>query len=562
MPAATSAPLWFSLVIALAMNLSNLFEPLTVDDACHALYAAQVAKEPLRPFEFELDWHQKPVVAWDVMVAPVNSYYLAPAMAWFGDSPVAWKAWFLPVQWLFCHSLLRLLVLFVGRHARALLVAIALGPSVLPGVNLMLEVPMLAPALTSLVVLLRAIDRRHLGIAAFAGLLLGLALQTKYSAMGFLAPWGLFAAVRGGWRELACGVAVAAAVAGCIEALVGLSHGGGSYFLRQLELTQLRDWGHLLRGMFLQVGGLGMPVALLAAFALGLAPWLRWGALCVYGLGYASIVSAPRFGAVVGGRSVDSIAHGGMALLTWGLLGLLFARIGAIAWSRWRADRLGMTTRTAGLLLVWFAAEMAASLLVSPFPAARRSMLVVLVFAIATAWLAVRRRGGGRALRTFAIASLGLGGLYQGIDCLDSNAVVAGARGTIEYTRGIDPAARVYFTGGWGFEYYAPRYGMAPFCRGRTQVQRGDFVAVGSVDGDEEPWFDWRAPGWLQKVDPQPHEIAIGDGVPVSLLMNYYSGRRSLDAQVGPRFVVRVYRAREPFGAQDLAPVVNPWRDH
>lgn len=556
-------PIWFALVLALAMNLLNLFEPLTVDDVCHSLYAVQVAKAPLQPFEFEIDWHQKPVAAWDVMVAPVTSYYWAPAMALFGDNPVAWKAWFLPLQWLFCYSVLVLLRRVVRRHAGALTVAVGLGATVLPGLNMMLEVPMLAWAFASLAVLLRAFDRRSLAVAAAAGVLLGLALQTKYSAMGFFGPWLLFGLVRGTWRELVVGVATALALAGGIEWLVSCSHGGGSYFMRQLELTQLRDWKHLLRGMVLHVGVLGMPTALLAAWAMRLPSWIQWSAQLIYLAGYVVIALVPNRDALaVRDLAPDSIANGGMAVLTWSLLGLLFWRI---TWSlpkRLRARPIGRVVRMRCLLLGWFLMEIGASLLVSPFPAARRTLLIVFAFSLAAAWLAVRRRGGGRAVRWFAVGSAVLGVCYQGVDCLDSAAVASAAKRAAEYVRGLLPDARMHFTGGWGFEYYAPRQGMTPMCRGRTQVQRGDFIVVGSTDGAEQPWFDWHAPVWLQRVDQNPHEISIGDAVPFSLLLNYYSGRRPLEGQSGARFVVWVYRVLESFHASELTPVVNPWRDH
>ena len=169
----TRASPWVAFVIALVMNLTNLWEPLTVDDVCHQYYAEQVSKDPLHPFEFDLDWHQKPVPAWDVMVAPVNSYYWAPAILLFGGaaggSTVGWKLWYLPVQFLFCWSLLLLLRRVAERHAHGLLAMLALGPAVLPGLNLMLEVPVLSLGFTSLVLLLRACDRRSLLPAALGG---------------------------------------------------------------------------------------------------------------------------------------------------------------------------------------------------------------------------------------------------------------------------------------------------------------------------------------------------------------------------------------------------------
>src|SRR5688572_9249108 len=226
-PASTRHRVRIALLFAIVMNVTNLVEPLAVDDVCHHYYAAQVARDPLHPYEFETVWHQKPVPAWDVMVAPVHSYCWAPLLAWADGGPVAWKAWFLPLQWLFCWALLTLVARCCGRAAVPVLATIVLGPAVLPGVNLMLEIPVLALAFASVVALLRACERRSAGFAVLAGVLLGVAFQTKYSAMGFAAPWTLLAIVHRRWRELVIGAAVAAAVALTIEGLLSLSHGGG-----------------------------------------------------------------------------------------------------------------------------------------------------------------------------------------------------------------------------------------------------------------------------------------------------------------------------------------------
>jgi hypothetical protein len=545
-----------ALLVALVMNLVNLFEPLTVDDVCHHYYAAQVARAPLQPFEFDVVWHQKPEAAWNVMVAPVNSYYWAPAIALFGDAPVAWKAWYLPLQWLFCYALLCLLQRLVRRHAVALLATIALGPAVLPGVNLMLEVPMLAFAFAGFAVLLRSFERRHLGLAALAGLLFGLAFQTKYSAMGFFAPWCLSGLVFRRWRELALGLAVAVSTALAIEGLVAWSHGGGSYFMRQLEITQRRDWAHLLRGLFLHVGLLGLPASLLGLRALGLRQSAWWGAVAIYVLGHLLIALYPdRDERSIADGAVDSIAYVVMATLTWSVLAGLVFRLGRSVLVGVRQRRFGRGAAVRTLLVGWLLAEIVSSLVVSPFPAARRALLVVAAFTVVAGWLAVRRLRPPRAVRLVAIGAVLMGLVYQAVDCLEGRACVLAAERTMAYARDHAPGANVFFTGGWGFEFYAPRAGMQPLLQGATALQKGDLIAIGSIDGAEEPWFEWS--GQIERVC----ELGVGDPVPLSLLFHYYSGRRPLDGQVGDRFVVWIYRAVESFHSSELKPRANPWRD-
>ena len=51
-PTSCRSPAGVALLVAVAMVLANLFEPLTVDDCAHHYYAEQVARHPTAPFEF------------------------------------------------------------------------------------------------------------------------------------------------------------------------------------------------------------------------------------------------------------------------------------------------------------------------------------------------------------------------------------------------------------------------------------------------------------------------------------------------------------------------------
>lgn len=564
-PPATAArprsPALVALLVALVMNLANLFEPLTVDDVCHHYYAAQAAHHPTAPLEFVVPWHQKPVSAWTVMVPPVFSYYWAPGIL-LGElaptdwQPVVWRAWFLPTQWLFCYSLLWLLRRWVRRGAIALTVSIALGPVVLPGINLMIEVPMLALGLAGLALLQRAFDRRSAVGAAVAGLVWGLALQTKYSAAGFAPAWFLLALAQRRWREWAFACAAAAATALAIEGLLSLSHGGGSYFMTRFGNMQARSMTSLAKGMLEHVGMLGAPAALLALVGLGARRGLMAAAITVYVVGHGMIAlcAEPDRGIAVGAS--DAIGAAAIAAVTWAALGWLYWRLARTAVPtaglRWPRG-----TRALRLFLVaWFVGEIVMSLGLSPFPAARRVVMVVVAATVAAGWLAVRRAGTGRAVCAIAAGAALLGFGYQAIEYIEGRAWVDAARGAFAWARARDPAAKVYFSGGWGFEFYAPRAGMAPFLRDETPLAAGDFVACGSIDGQEVPWFADDAR--LEQVAVLPFGT---DGVPLSTQFAYYSGERPLAGQRGPRYLVRVLRATQALRADDLAHRFNPYED-
>lgn len=535
-----------ALLVALLMTLANAFEPPTVDDVCHYYYARQVAAHPSQPFEFVADWHQKPIEAWNVMVPPVHSYYWAPAIAWFPDDPVAWRFWFLPVNWLFCWSLLCLLHRYARPHAPWLLALVALGPGVLPGLNNMLEVPMLSLGLSALALHHRAIDRRSLPLALGAGAVLGLAMQTKYSAFAFLGPWVLLGVLQRRPREMLVGLLTAAAVALGIEGLLSLSHGGGSYFANRLEQSTARDWPHVLAGLFLQFGMLGVPTAFLGLFALRAPRWTYWGAGIVYAAGHAAAAFVPGSAEGPYALSVDTVQLSTLAACTWVIAGLVCWQLVAGAVRGLRRGWPDGDDRTGLFLAGWFAAEITATLVISPFPAARRVMTVLLAFTVAAAWLAARRTDASPAFRRAAIVGICLGGIYQAVDHLDGRAAERAAAEAFAYARATDPAAGAWFTGGWAFEFCAPRAGLRPLLLDETSLRAGDFVVVGSIDGTEVPWFH-----------PDPrletvHVVAIADGVPLSLSFGYYSGRRSIDGQRGPRYQATILRARQDVPAGSL----------
>src|SRR5207247_945723 len=78
---------------------------------------------------------------------------------------------------------------------------VTLSGAILPCVNLMLDVPALALSLLAVVLFLRACERNSLAATLAAGVVAGLAVQTKYTA--FVAPGVmiLYGFLSGKWRE-------------------------------------------------------------------------------------------------------------------------------------------------------------------------------------------------------------------------------------------------------------------------------------------------------------------------------------------------------------------------
>jgi len=173
-------------VLALLFTLLSAVKPLQVDDGAYYYYALQISRDPLRPYDFKMFWYSYPEPANDVLAPPVLPYWWSLAIVLFGDNVFLWKLWLLPFSCLFVWSLAALFRRFARPLETPLLWLTVLSPTFLPSLNLMLDVPALALGLSAIVVFIRAAARDSLVLAALAGLLAGLAMQTKYTA--FLAP--------------------------------------------------------------------------------------------------------------------------------------------------------------------------------------------------------------------------------------------------------------------------------------------------------------------------------------------------------------------------------------
>lgn len=79
-----------ALLAALALTAANALKPLVIDDPVYIEFARQALAHPSDPYGFEVYWYKTPEPAigfgW---VPPVLSYWMAGAIAVFGEHPVA-----------------------------------------------------------------------------------------------------------------------------------------------------------------------------------------------------------------------------------------------------------------------------------------------------------------------------------------------------------------------------------------------------------------------------------------------------------------------------------------
>jgi hypothetical protein len=572
-------------LLATLFTLLNAWKPLHVDDAAYYYYAKQIAAEPLNPYGFQVFWWDRPDAANEVLAPPLLPYWWAAAIRLFGPSPVLWKLWLFPFSLLFVGSLNALLQRFTRGLEAPLLWMTILSPAFLPSLNLMLDVPALALSLASVVLFLRAVDRGSWGGAALAGLVAGLAIETKYT--GFLAPPTMLLYALTGpsrpagarlspWRRLGLWlaavvltVAVFVAWEGFIHYRYGVSHFLFHYQRSSATLAQkLADYSLPLLAL---LGATTPAIALLGLAALGKRRGTLVGAGLIVCLGYVLIACLTAAGSVeltanpllfgqrsnwIGFFSLEQVIFTGFGVATGAVMAMVLGRLlrvpGKGLWrpALWRRYRAGW------FLALWLGLEVAGYFALTPFPAVRRILGLVVIGTLLAGRLASRtcRRPGRRAL-VYGVAAggmlLGLG--FYGLDFREAWARKEAAEWSASLIRAQDRAGRIWYVGHWGFQFYAERAGLWPVEPGDSQgrlgseLHRADWLVV-PADGSLHKQGVVLDPGSLERV--MSWEVA--DRFPLQTGWSFYGTATGvpLTGLNGPRVRIDIYRATRDIRAK------------
>jgi hypothetical protein len=571
-PAGRPAVAWASAArlaaLAVLYTALNAGKPLLIDDAAYETFARHIAEQPLNPYGFAAFWYDWPQPANEVLAPPVLLYWWALVRRLFGEEPWVWKAGLLPWAGLLVCGVYGLFRRFARGVEELFTWVLVLSPALLPSFNLMLDVPALALALTGVLVFLRAADRGSLAGAAAAGLLAGLAMQTKYT--GALAPAAmlLYAVLAGRWRlGLAAGL-VAAQVFLSWELLTSLLY-GRSHFL--LALADGGPWVENLGvAPFLSshLGGVFPAVVLLALAALGVR---RSGLLLAAGVvlgGYAvvALVGWTFFVRDFSARLFDRESVGPVEVQPAEVIFHLYSLAGAVALILVVRRLLLLGGRAARrdtlFLLLWLGLEVLGYLAMTPFPAVRRVLGVLVVLTLLTARLAARtcrteeRR---RTLRAVAAGGIGLGLAFFALDWYGARIHQRAAEGSAAWVRARG-GGTAWFVGHWGFQFYAERAGLRPVVPAApggpaayvplpspSRLRADDWLIV--PDRPLEQQGVWLDPERLEAVGC----LHFGGAIPVATVPCFYGGRTAVEHRQRPGLGVRIFRVRAGF-----TPVAEP----
>jgi 4-amino-4-deoxy-L-arabinose transferase-like glycosyltransferase len=195
---------------ATGIALFALIKPVHIDDTVVLHVAANILRDPLRPFAGEFFWLEEPQPLAKVTTnPPLVSYWLAPWIALAGYREWVLHLSFAPFVALLMWGMHRLATRWLGAEWAWWAVGwLMLSPAVLPGMNLMRDVPALALLVGGLACWVEGVERRGARWLAAGALLVGLAGLAKYTALIGLPLVALYTVLRRaygalGWLTLA-----------------------------------------------------------------------------------------------------------------------------------------------------------------------------------------------------------------------------------------------------------------------------------------------------------------------------------------------------------------------
>jgi hypothetical protein len=196
--------------------------------------------------------------------------------------------------------------------------------------------------------------------------------------------------------------------------------------------------------------------------------------------------------------------------------------------------------------MIWLILELVAYFGLSPFPAVRRVMGLVLVLTLLGGRLAsgtCQVPDRRRVLRCIAGAGVVLGLLFYAIDFADARALQEGALRAARAIREKTPDARIWYVGHWGFQFYAERAGMMPMVPSATGAPHAD---LGIRVGDWLVSPDPRVHAQKVLIDPKRLElngaITVDSPFEVGTVEPYYIGTTPLRSPGKPRLIVSLSR--------------------
>jgi hypothetical protein len=522
-----------------------------MDDNVYIAYGVEFIAHPLNPYDFNFG-SPNFISANQLLVPPVLPYYLGTGIALLGDNPILFKLWLFPFALLLSGSFYYLFKRFAPGYETNLLWFTVLSPAILPGFNCMLEIPVLALGLTALVLAFESIEKSSISLTILSGLILGLAIETKYTALITLATiFWLYLINRRIFQGIAV-VFVALLVFISWEVFIHLSQGQSHFIIHlgQRKGNFIRRCLHLILPLLTQVGGIATIIALMGLLACKVAPRIIIITAALIFLGFASLALVPADFLTLkdpqSGRTwitLSTVIYGLMAILVWGTLGTVVFKLLVTNLTIDNQHHLIDERKLDWFLCTWLMLELMGYFALSPFPAVRRVIGITLVFTFIAARLLSKtqalKESSQHLIQLIICFGISLGVLFYSVDFLDAQASKKIAHDIKHREWGLTKDNTHWHLTWWGLSYYADKQGLKQLAINQTIPNKGDIISVHNI---EELVKDLKM---HKELDLELLEtVIVGDGFPLRTTSNYYSGRTPMEHNQGPRVSILVYKVR------------------
>jgi 4-amino-4-deoxy-L-arabinose transferase-like glycosyltransferase len=480
------AGLWTILGAGLAVGLANVAKPVHIDDTLYLTIARWIVSHPLDPYGGTLNWQHVPERTYNVSISPpLLSYVFALVIAVAGENIVLLHLAMIPWVLLAAWSLYRLGERLAGAGMATTLLVL-LGPAVVAGMNLMLDVPLLACICAAVECLLRGVERRCPKWYLGAGLIGAAGVLIKFPALALVPVflvvalrrrrWGPLMAAAGPVAALVAWQALSRSLYGSAQVQAGLS------FLGQFQASLVRQVAERTFTMF-AILAWTFPVWVLAPSRLTRSGRIAAGVASVLIMLVAAALLGPR-GWQRPGLSAALVAGAGLGAFIFAA-GLLPGLPGA------KPPASAGSDDPRPLLWAWIVGCLAIVIPFAPFVAVRSFLPIHPPLALLL--LVGRPPRRGPLVRAIGLSAV-LGMALTVADCHWAACYPATVQ---QLAAEWAPAGRpVVFLGHWGWQYYAELAGFQPW-DARWRKPPAAAIVIVPLRADRQ-WMHPDAAGRLQ----------------------------------------------------------------
>lgn len=484
--------------LAIVLTVAAVLKPILWDDEVYFQFAQHIAHHPLDPYGAQISIDGSQYNGFLVLAPPFILYWWGGAIAFFGNTISLTAIALFPFALAYTVSFYMLAGRGAPELASVLTVMATLSAWPLVTISYMQDFPVVALDLAALALFIEGSERRSRCCIVAAGVLAGLALETKYSAAAgvcVIVLWGLIARrFIDGLLAAAIALLLFCAVEAAIAAKYGHSHflfhlfAGlpGSSGLRA-EIIRLRTitYGFVQNSSSVSIGAL-----LLLPVALGFRrKWIIVNTAFVILAFVLSALGLDRiFGNVLPGATPQDMP---MVLTTSGLLGLAVLIYGVVLLVSHAQRQLLFGDQWAFFLAAWILIEVLIYFVTAPFPAARRMGEIAVPMLLLVGRLVKLRRSGatqpqfsdhGRFVNFSLVVTAFCGLTMLAISLVDGWNVVTTARVASSFMQADGRDVHRWQIASLALAHYLDADGVARIDRSSTTLQPGDLLAIDEID--------------------------------------------------------------------------------